>query len=49
MGESITFAIFGVVGLFALAFIVVSVPETKGLSLEEIEAKLLGEKVVEVS
>lgn len=42
VGESYTFVIFGVISVVALGFVVTSVPETKGLSLEEIEAKLLG-------
>jgi hypothetical protein len=40
VGESNTFLIFGVISLAALAFIFTSVPETKGLSLEQITAKL---------
>lgn len=44
VGESFSFVIFGVIGVGALTFIVATVPETRGLSLEEIEAKLLGEK-----
>lgn len=40
VGESGTFVIFGIVSLVALTFIFVSVPETKGLSLEQITAKL---------
>ncbi|KAG0622798.1 hypothetical protein M758_3G124200 [Ceratodon purpureus] len=40
VGESSTFLIFGIISLVALAFIVTSVPETKGLSLEQITAKL---------
>lgn len=41
VGEANTFVIFGVISVVALAFVVTSVPETKGLTLEEIEAKLL--------
>lgn len=40
VGESYTFVIFGIVSLVALGFIFTSVPETKGLSLEQITAKL---------
>ncbi|XP_024367113.1 D-xylose-proton symporter-like 3, chloroplastic [Physcomitrium patens] len=40
VGESYTFVIFGIVSLFALVFIFTSVPETKGLTLEQITAKL---------
>ena len=39
IGTSAAFASFGVIGIFALVFIIWKVPETKGLSLEEIEAK----------
>ncbi len=41
IGQTYTFIIFGIMGLFSLVFILVAVPETKGLSLEQIEAKLL--------
>lgn len=41
VGETCTFLIFGVISVFALVFVVTSVPETKGLTLEQIEAKLL--------
>eukprot|EP00268_Persea_americana_P002492 TRINITY_DN10751_c0_g1_i1.p1 TRINITY_DN10751_c0_g1~~TRINITY_DN10751_c0_g1_i1.p1 ORF type:complete len:506 (-),score=94.63 TRINITY_DN10751_c0_g1_i1:392-1909(-) len=41
LGAGILFAIFGVIAVFSLLFIFFIVPETKGLSLEEIEAKLL--------
>jgi hypothetical protein len=37
LGEGITFALFGVIAVFALWFIEAYVVETKGLSLEEIE------------
>lgn len=41
VGETFTFVIFGVISVVALVFVVTTVPETKGLTLEEIEAKLL--------
>eukprot|EP00249_Psilotum_nudum_P010830 c22796_g1_i1 orf=183-1709(+) len=40
VGTAATFCIFGIIGILALIFIIFMVPETKGLSLEEIEAKL---------
>ncbi|KAG0557091.1 hypothetical protein KC19_11G101500 [Ceratodon purpureus] len=41
VGETFTFVIFGVIGIIALVFVITTVPETKGLTLEQIEAKLL--------
>ena len=41
VGTTSTFVIFGVIGIIALVFVITSVPETKGLTLEQIEAKLL--------
>ncbi|KAL6008239.1 Vacuolar glucose transporter 1 [Asimina triloba] len=41
VGTGILFAGFGVIAILSLAFIFFCVPETKGLTLEEIEAKLL--------
>ncbi|XP_078438354.1 D-xylose-proton symporter-like 2 [Wolffia australiana] len=41
VGTGLLFAGFGVIGVLSLAFIFFLVPETKGLTLEEIEAKLL--------
>jgi len=38
-----TFYVFGAVGGLALLFIWLLVPETKGLSLEEIQASLIRE------
>ncbi|KAI5075409.1 hypothetical protein GOP47_0009485 [Adiantum capillus-veneris] len=40
LGAASTFFTFGIVGIISLLFIISSVPETKGLSLEEIEDKL---------
>ncbi|KAI5059441.1 hypothetical protein GOP47_0026145 [Adiantum capillus-veneris] len=39
IGTAATFCTFGAIGVVALLFIYIVVPETKGLSLEEIEAK----------
>ncbi|GAV79993.1 Sugar_tr domain-containing protein [Cephalotus follicularis] len=41
LGAGILFYVFGVIGVLSLAFIFFVVPETKGLTLEEIEAKCL--------
>jgi len=41
VGDTCTFVIFGILSVIALLFIVTTVPETKGLSLEQIEAKLM--------
>lgn len=41
LGAGILFAVFGVIAILSLLFIYFIVPETKGLSLEEIEAKIL--------
>lgn len=40
LGESFTFLVFAAVAVVALLFAITVVPETKGLTLEEIEAKL---------
>ncbi|XP_059626566.1 D-xylose-proton symporter-like 3, chloroplastic [Cornus florida] len=41
LGADNLFLLFGVVALVSLVFVVFVVPETKGLSLEEIESKIL--------
>lgn len=41
VGTGILFASFGVIAIASLLFIFYVVPETKGLSLEEIEEKIL--------
>ncbi|KAG7598720.1 Major facilitator superfamily domain [Arabidopsis suecica] len=42
IGTSWTFLIFGVISVIALLFVVVCVPETKGMPMEEIEKMLEG-------
>ncbi|KAI3450330.1 hypothetical protein Pfo_006995 [Paulownia fortunei] len=41
LGAENLFLLFGAIAVLSLVFVVVSVPETKGLSLEEIESKIL--------
>ena len=41
LGAANLFLLFGAIALLSLVFAVVYVPETKGLSLEEIESKIL--------
>lgn len=41
LGADNLFLLFGAISLLSLVFVVVTVPETKGLSLEEIESKIL--------
>ncbi|GER26907.1 major facilitator superfamily protein [Striga asiatica] len=41
LGAENLFLLFGAIAILSLVFVVVSVPETKGLSLEEIESKIL--------
>lgn len=40
LGAENLFLLFGAIAVLALVFVIVLVPETKGLSLEEIEAKI---------
>ena len=42
LGPAIVFAIFGTFAVLALLFTIFVVPETKGRSLEELEAELVG-------
>jgi len=41
LGSSLTFLIYGIFAILGLVFILMVVPETKGTSLEEIQAQLL--------
>lgn len=41
IGAGMLFVVFGVIGLLVIVFIYFIVPETKGMTLEEIEAKIL--------
>lgn len=41
LGAEKLFLLFGMIALLSLLFVVTSVPETKGLTLEEIESKIL--------
>lgn len=40
LGTAVPFLAFGILGVISILFIIFFVPETKGLTLEEIEAKL---------
>ncbi|KAH9289603.1 hypothetical protein KI387_033720 [Taxus chinensis] len=40
IGTSKTFMVFGIISVFALFFVILIVPETKGLSLEDVESML---------
>lgn len=42
IGTSWTFLIFGIISVIAIVFVVVCVPETKGMPMEEIEKMLEG-------
>ncbi|XP_020675104.1 probable inositol transporter 2 [Dendrobium catenatum] len=46
IGTSMTFLIFGVISVFALFFVLICVPETKGLPIEEVE-KMLEKRVLQ--
>ncbi|CAO2840739.1 unnamed protein product [Amaranthus hypochondriacus] len=46
LGAGNLFLVFGAIGLLSLVFVLTLVPETKGLSLEEIEAKLAESNLV---
>jgi hypothetical protein len=39
-GESNTFVIFGIVSIISFRFIITTIPDTKGLNLEQIEANI---------
>ncbi|XP_062212869.1 D-xylose-proton symporter-like 3, chloroplastic [Phragmites australis] len=41
LGPANIFFLFGAIALLSLVFVILTVPETKGLSLEEIESKIL--------
>lgn len=41
LGPANIFLLFGAISLLALVFVILNVPETKGLSLEDIESKIL--------
>ncbi|GMH01471.1 hypothetical protein Nepgr_003310 [Nepenthes gracilis] len=45
IGTSWTFLIFGVISLVALFFVIICVPETKGLPIEEVEKMLEGRAI----
>jgi len=41
LGAENLFLLFGAIAILSLLFVIFSVPETKGLSLEDIESKIL--------
>jgi hypothetical protein len=41
LGAENLFLLFGAIALLSLLFVILVVPETKGLSLEDIESKVL--------
>jgi hypothetical protein len=43
LGEGLLFGQFALIALAAVAFINAQVPETRGLTLEEIEAQIMGD------
>lgn len=48
IGLSVTFFGFGILNILAILFVVKFVPETRGISLEELEARFKGEAVEKV-
>ncbi|KAF3334597.1 D-xylose-proton symporter-like 3 [Carex littledalei] len=49
LGPDNIFILFGAIALLSLLFVIFNVPETKGLSLEEIESKILNSDVKDTS
>lgn len=47
IGTSWTFLIFGLISVVALFFVLICVPETKGLPIEEVE-KMLEQKALQI-
>ncbi|KAL5977446.1 Fibroblast growth factor 3 [Asimina triloba] len=48
IGTSWTFFLFGIISVAGLIFVVIAVPETKGLPIEEVE-KMLGERAIQLT
>ena len=44
LGAPMTFGLFAALGVVTLGFVLLAVPETKGLPLEEIQARLMGNR-----